>query len=127
MAVIEDRLREASQEGRIGCAQLFEIAAELGTTPAQIATAANGIELRIVHCQLGAFGYEDFGERRLLRALPELPAAIATELVGGLVDGRLPCASAWRIGRQFGLPRFIIGCAAETKGLRIGPCQLGCF
>ncbi|MBN1859797.1 hypothetical protein JW848_11435 [Candidatus Bipolaricaulota bacterium] len=128
MSLVEERLKEASAEGRIACAKLFEMAAELGVAPVQFGTAASEMDLRIEHCQLGAFGYDTFGERRLLRALPELPEPVATALAKGVVvDGRLPCVTAWKIAEQFGLPRFVIGCAAETLGLRIGPCQLGCF
>jgi len=127
MSLIEDRLREAAQEGSIGCAKLFEIAAELGETPALIGAEASRIELRVVHCQLGAFGYDDFGERRLLHPLSEVPDLVAKALSKGVIDGKLSCAVAWRIARGFALPRLVIGCAAETEGLRIGPCQLGCF
>ena len=127
MSLIEDRLKEASVEGRIACAKLFEMAAELGVTPLQLGAAASEMDLRIEHCQLGTFGYDDFGERRLLRALPELPEAVAAALTKGVVNGSLPCVTAWKIAERFGLPRFVVGCAAETKEIRIGPCQLGCF
>ncbi len=127
MPTMEERLKKASREGKIACANLFEIAAELGETPARIGAVASEIDLRIVHCQLGAFGYDDFGERTLLHALSALPESVSSALTERLVGGRLPCAVAWKIAQQFGLPRFIIGCAAETKELRIGPCQLGCF
>ena len=127
MSLIEERLKEASAEGRIACAKLFEMAAELGVTPLKLGAAAGEMDLRIEHCQLGAFGYDDFGERRLLRALPELPEPVAAALAKGVIDGRLPCVKAWKIAERFGLPRFVVGCAAETKEIRIGPCQLGCF
>jgi len=120
-------VRDALIDGRLPCAHAFRIAQANRVGVSQVREAADGLEVRISRCQLGLFGYEDLGERRPVRKLPEVPESLAAQIQEGLVDGRLPCAAAWKLADDEGLPRLLLGCACETLDVRIAPCQLGCF
>jgi alanyl-tRNA synthetase len=45
------------------------------------------------------------------------------------VNGRktIPCARAFELHRQHGIPLREIGRICDEKGIRICACQLGCF
>jgi hypothetical protein len=120
-------VRDGSIDGRLPCARAFDIAELNHAAPPQVRETADRLGARISRCQLGLFGFEDLGERRLVRALPKVPESLASRVRESLIDGRLPCAAAWRLADDEGLPRLLLGCACETIGVRVAPCQLGCF
>jgi len=42
-------------------------------------------------------------------------------------DGKLPCAKAFRLADELGVPLKEIGEFCNAEGIRIKNCQLGCF
>lgn len=42
-------------------------------------------------------------------------------------DGRITCAEAWSVAEELGVSKAETGQAADTLGIRIKDCQLGCF
>ena len=65
----------------------------------------------------------------------ENPAALSPEVISqledrvrtSLKDGYLPCAVAFGIAREAGVPKIAIGEIADRLGIRVTDCQLGCF
>jgi len=114
-----------AREGRISCAAAFEIAEDRGADPADVGLAIDCLEISIVACQLGLFGHSP--RWRAVEPLAEVPPALAGAIRVALVDGRLPCAEAWRIAAAAGLPRIAVSSACEGLGIRICACQLGAF
>lgn len=59
MAQVPDDLRQAIQEsltdGRLTCAAAWKIAERFGRSRLDVSNAAEGLGIRISHCQLGAF------------------------------------------------------------------------
>ena len=49
------------------------------------------------------------------------------EIRASLVDGRLPCAQAFRIAKKFKVAPRDVGDAANRLKIKIANCQLGCF
>jgi len=49
------------------------------------------------------------------------------ELKESLVDGRLPCAVAFKISGKHGVSTRKIGDMANRLDIKISNCQLGCF
>lgn len=127
MKEVEDAIRESLLDGRLPCKRAFDLASKLDLSPSNVRQAADEVDARISRCQLGLFGFEDLGEKRLVRALPKITESIEDRIRAALIDGCLPCATAWRIAEEEALPRFLIGCACDTLEVRIAPCQLGCF
>ncbi len=52
---------------------------------------------------------------------------LESELKASLVDGKLPCAVAFKIGRRLKVSQRKVGDAANRLGVKISNCQLGCF
>lgn len=127
MSEIEQAIREAAGASGLPCAAAFFLAEQLRVPPHAIRESADRIGLRIVFCQLGLFGYDGFGERRLARALSLVPPELSSAVAAAVADGRLPCATAWRLADERGLSRLLLGSVAETLGVRISDCSLGCF
>ncbi len=49
------------------------------------------------------------------------------EMRASLVDGRLPCAQAFRIAKKLKVAPKEVGDAANQLNIKISSCQLGCF
>jgi len=49
------------------------------------------------------------------------------ELKASLVDGKLPCAVAFKIARKFRVTPRQVGDTANKLNIKIVSCQLGCF
>ena len=126
-------IRTRQREGRLPCADAFALAREWRVPPLEVARQAEGLGMRIGWCQLGLFAG---AHKKGPSVAPEvggtvesdevsagLRAAIAAAEEGGL----LPCARAWSIGKQLGVERRVVGQAANTVGVHISQCQLGCF
>ncbi len=124
---LDRAIRETTRTGFLPCAVAFSIAERLGVSPDAVRAAADGLGVRISICQLGLFGYDAFAERRAVHKLSAVPEELRSTLAAAVVDGRLPCAAAWRLADERGLPRLLFGSIAETLDVRISECGLGCF
>jgi len=49
------------------------------------------------------------------------------ELRASLVNGKLPCAQAFRIAKKFKVAPRQVGDMANKLNIKISSCQLGCF
>lgn len=127
MSDLQKEIERRCRGGRLPCAAAFAIAEALDLPLWQILDRINGAGIRIACCQLGLFGYDAFGDKRFIASLSPVPDWLATALREACVDGRLSCAAAWRIAADEGLPRPVVGSAADALEIRISPCQLGCF
>jgi len=125
-----DRLVLAMQarlrEGRLPCAEAFALAHAEHVAPAEVAAAAEAQGIRIGWCQLGLFLGAVKGKGWPNEPL-DVPDEVRTALRGAAADGRLPCARAWAIAARLGWERLALGHAANTLGIRVSQCQLGCF
>ena len=122
---LEHALLNRASDGTLLCAAAFDVVKALGASPQAVGQAADVLELRLVECQLGLFGYRP-GKRIVEPAAsvsPELEKAILTALVGE----RLSCKTSWDIARKFGIQKMMVSAACEAMGVKMGPCQLGAF
>ncbi len=116
--------------GELACADAHELAAQLGITPLELGEAINhGSQLRFNRCQLGLFGYgsKAEGKSKIVLKATNVPEDIAAAIQSRAVNGRIACEAAWEIAEQFKYPRLGIGNLIEALGLKVSPCQLGCF
>lgn len=122
---VESALRENLQDGTISCAAAHRIASRLNVPPSVVGVGIDLLDAGLVRCQLGLFGYTP-RKKAVVPAdsvSPELEAKIRDKLV----DGVLPCAEAWSIADESGIPRMKVAAACEALSVRIKPCQLGAF
>ena len=87
---------------------------------------ADELNVKISRCQLGLFGHgSDKG--KALESVQEVGEELQATIMDRAVEGSLPCAVAWDIARKLTMKRIDVANAAESLGIRITQCQLGCF
>jgi hypothetical protein len=122
---IAAKIKGKISENRISCAEAHSIAVELNTDPADVGAAIDLLEVRIIKCQLGLFGY---GKEKNIPVLSDkINPDIESVIKSSLVNDRLPCFTAWEIAKRFKVARPMISAACETMKIKISPCQLGAF
>lgn len=122
---IAEAVKQGSSNGKISCAAAFKAANKLKVTPGEVGLTIDLLEIPIIKCQLGLFGYDppDKGAIAAETVSPALEAAIRE----ALVKEKLPCASAWEIAVKFKTAKREIASACETLKIKISSCQLGTF
>jgi len=95
--------------------------------PIVVGQETSKLGTRISHCQLGLFGYDDLGEKRIVKPAKEVSAELKAEITSRLVAGKLSCKAAWEIAAEFKLSRLAVSSAVEALKIRFSDCQLGCF
>ena len=58
---------------------------------------------------------------------PEQRVSLESKVRESLTNGYLPCAVAFSIARDYGVPVVAVGQVADNIGHRITGCQIGCF
>jgi hypothetical protein len=112
-------------DGAMACAVAFEIAESLGVSAEEVGFTLDSLEVKVVKCQLGLFGYAP--AKRIVKPAERVPPELEKAIQGALVNGRLPCSSSWALAEKRRLNKMEISSACETLGIKIGPCQLGTF
>ena len=120
-------IRESVVEGKLPCANAFRVAEKEGVSPHTVGREATRLSIRISRCQLGLFGYEDISGGRLVHFVENISDALTQVIRCRLAESRLPCEDAWAIASQQTLSKLDVANAAQTLGIRIAACQLGCF
>lgn len=122
---IAAKIKEKISENRISCAEAHSVATELSIEPADVGTAIDLLNVRIIKCQLGLFG---FGKEKNIPSLPDTANPdIEKAIKSSLVNDRLPCITAWEIAKRFTVAKPIISAVCEAMKIKISPCQLGAF
>jgi hypothetical protein len=57
----------------------------------------------------------------------DIGRALEEEMRASLVNGKLPCAVAFKIARKLKVSPKQVGNAANKLNIKISSCQLGCF
>lgn len=122
---IAARIKDSLTEGRLLCASAFKIARRLEVSPQQVREMADELNVKISRCQLGLFGYGSEGKP--LEPMQEVEGKLEARIRCRVVEGELPCATAWDIASELTMKRIDVARAAEGLGIRITQCQLGCF
>lgn len=122
---IKEKIEIKAEKGQVTCAAAFQIAEELEVSPAEIGKSLDLLEMKLIKCQLGLFGYES-GQKEVTPKSPQNPQ-IEDAIRSALVDNKLACADAWDIARRFKLPKMDVSAACEALGIKLKPCQLGAF
>lgn len=126
---VEDSLREevlqAAKENNVACMAAEEIAGRKGVTIGEVGIALDILNINIIECQLGLFGYSP--QKKIVQPAKEIASDLKQAINDAMSDGRLPCAAAWAIAKQLNLPRMKVSAACEALQIKIKPCQLGAF
>ena len=122
---IKDQIISQTKNNELPCAVAHKIAADLNVSPAEVGKTADLLEMMLVKCQLGLFGY--MPEKKIVKPeaseKPDLTSAIQDARVGG----NLSCENAWEIARRFDVSKMKVSSVCEQLKIKIKPCQLGAF
>ena len=122
---IAEAVKQASSDGKLSCAAAFKVAGHLKTTPGEVGATVDLLEIPIIKCQLGLFGYSP--AKRKVKAAENVAPVLEAAIREALVKGKLPCASAWAIAKKFKIAKMEASSACEALKIKISACQLGTF
>jgi hypothetical protein len=120
-----EALSKRAKDGKISCAAAFEVVKELDIPPDEVGFSLDSLEIRIIKCQMGIFGY-DHG-RSPVTPLDVVLEEFKSAIEAALIAGRLPCKSAWEIAERLGTGKMDVTAACENLKIRVSSCQLGAF
>jgi hypothetical protein len=123
--LIRDTLFKSGVEAKLPCAVAFDVAKQLDVAPEDVGRTADLMELRLVKCQLGLFGYG--AKKTIVKPAASVSPALEKTIREALVNDRLPCKRAWEIAKRLGIHKMKVSAACNALGIRIRPCQLGAF
>ncbi len=122
---IAQAIRSEVIEGELFCANAFKIAGDLSVKPGDVGRNADLLEIPIVKCQLGLFGYPPQG--KVVKPAESVATDLEEAIQKELVNGRLSCAAAFTLAAKCKVPKMVISSACEKMRIKINSCQLGTF
>ena len=122
----EKLIKERAREGSLSCAEDHKIAAEAGTSPMEVGKALDLMEIRIIKCQLGFFGYGG-PERSIVKPASSVGPVLGEKLDLAAEKNRISCKALWEIGDQEKISKIDVASACEALKLKVCACQLGTF
>lgn len=122
---IKNALIDRAAVSEISCALGFEIAKELGVDPEEVGRTADMLDIPLVKCQLGLFGYQP--EKKIIKAEDTTDQKLKNAVIASSHNSSLSCAKAWRIADRFKISKAMVGNLCQANGIKITGCRLGAF
>jgi hypothetical protein len=122
---IKNALEQQTKNNEVPCAVAFKIAETLQVSPSDVGKTADLLEMTLVKCQLGLFGYRP--NKKIVKPKAPENSDLEKAIRDALIDGKLPCRKAWDIARRQDLSKMAISAVCEHLKIKIKPCQLGAF
>lgn len=122
---IAKEINERCQNQAISCFRAFEIAERLNVKPMEVGRTADLMNIRLVKCQLGLFGYQP--ENKIVKAEETSNQALQDAVAESSENNRLTCENAWQIAGQLNVSKLKVSNVSQAKGIKIKSCQLGAF
>lgn len=123
--IIEEEMKKRNAGREIPCAFAFEIAEGLGVDPEEVGRTADMLDIPLVKCQLGLFGYKP--ENKIIRAEDTPNRELKNAVIGSSHNHRLSCEKAWQIADQLNISKLKVGNMCQANGIKIKGCRLGAF
>jgi hypothetical protein len=123
--LIEDKILRRIKNSELACAVAFKIAEELQVSPDAVGMTADLLNVKLVKCKLGLFGYKP--QKKIVKTKKSVSQDLIDAVTDALVDGRLSCQSAWDIASRFKVHKMEISSVCEFTQIKINKCQLGAF
>ena len=122
---IKDQIDRQAKHNELPCALAFKIAEELNVSAAEVGKTLDLLEIMLVKCQLGLFGYSP--EKKIVKPQSTENQNLENTIRDSVVDGKLSCERAWEISRSFDVPKMKVSAVCEQLKIKIMSCQLGAF
>jgi hypothetical protein len=112
-------------DNSIACKAAEKMSQTKNTPMSEIGVAIDMLNINIVQCQLGLFGYD--GKKKLVQAAESISPELEKSITAALVNERLSCIAAWEIADKLQIKRADLCAACEKLKIKVKPCQLGAF
>jgi hypothetical protein len=122
---IEKEMRKRDAGREISCALAFEIAESMGVDPEEVGRTADVLEIPVVECQLGLFGYKP--EKKIIKSEDTTDQELKNAVIGSSDNRRLSCEKAWQIAERFSIGKLTVGNLCQANRIQIKGCRLGAF
>ena len=122
---LKQEIFQQATDNNIACKAAEKIAQTENTPMSEIGVAIDMLNINIVQCQLGLFGYD--GKKKLVQAAESILPELEKSITAALVNERLSCIAAWKIADKFQIKRADVCAACEKLKIKVKPCQLGAF
>ena len=122
---IAQALGQVAVDSRVTCTAAHAVAKKLGVAPAEVGKTADLLEIRVIECQMGLFGYSP--EKRIVKPAESVESPLRERIEAATNDGRITCAACWKIAGDLGLAKMAVASACEAMGLKVKNCQIGAF
>lgn len=122
---IEKEMRNRTASREIPCALAFEIAESLHVGPEEVGRTADVLDIPLVKCQLGLFGYKP--ENKIVMAEDAPNQALKDAINGSSENSRLSCEKVWQIAVRLNMSKLTVGNACQAGRVKIKTCRLGAF
>ena len=119
------KIKDKTKNNEISCAAAFQLTKELKATPADVGRGIDLMDIRLVKCRLGLFGYRP--EKKAVKPKAPRSRELEEAIRAALTENKLSCHAAWEIAYMFQVPKMAVSAACEAFGIKIKPCQLGAF
>lgn len=118
-------IKAKASDGKMTCAASFRIAMDLDVPPLEVGMALDSLEIKIIKCQMGIFGYGP--GKKPIKVMDSVENELMEAIEGELKEGMLSCKSAWEIAARLKITKMDITSACNSLQIKITPCQLGAF
>ena len=125
MSVLDEKIIFSLVNGYLPCSVAFKIAGEVKVSRRQVGDVANRLKVRVSDCQLGCFDISKATHKEL--ADKKISKSIIGKVEASVVDGCIPCPTAFKIADNLHIVPREVGDAATQQNIKIKYCQLGCF
>ncbi len=122
---LAEALKTEVEDGGISCRNAHAIAGRQNKSPREAGTVMDLLNLRIIRCQLGLFGYTP--RKRIVKPAETIDPELAKALHAAQENGRIGCEAAWSIAARRQIPRLTVAETCEALNIKINDCQLGAF
>jgi len=97
----------------------------MSVSPGEVGFTIDMLEIRLIKCQLGLFGYGP--EKKVPHATEKISEPLEQAIHNELTGEALACATAWKIAEKLKVGKREVSAACDALGIKIRPCQLGAF
>lgn len=125
---IAKAIRKKSPGDAIACGTCEKISKDLEVKILEVGITADLLEIKIIKCQLGLFGWGKEPNRvQGIQAADSVSLDIKSALEEAAENGVVTCGTLWRTADRLGVKRKVVSAACETLKLKTRACQLGIF
>ena len=122
---LKKEILEKVKNNNFSCKKAEEIASELGFSLEETGKAIDILNINIIKCQLGLFGYGE--TKKVVQPAKETTPELKESITAAVKDEMISCVAAWEISGKLNISRLKVASACEALQIKIKPCQLGAF